>query len=74
MVTGTTLSPLNDCSSVLLIHAQTLSIRTLDPLGVTQEFTMPAKSLIRNGELVGEAELRTAELGTEITLLVLVID
>jgi hypothetical protein len=53
-----------------------LSIRTLDPLVVTQEFTMPAKSLIRirNGELVGEAELRTAELGTEITLLVLVID
>jgi hypothetical protein len=37
---------------------------------------MPAKSLIRirNGELVGEAEHRTAELGTEITLLVLVID
>jgi hypothetical protein len=35
---------------------------------------MPAKSLIRNAKLVGEAALRTAELGTEITLLVLVID
>jgi hypothetical protein len=33
-----------------------------------------AKSLIKNGKLVGEVELRTAELGTEITLLVLVID
>ncbi len=51
-----------------------LSIRTLDPLAVTQGFIVAAKSLIKNGKLVGEVELRIAELGTEITLLVLVID
>jgi hypothetical protein len=50
------------------------SIRSLDPLVFTQGFTVAAKSLIKNGKLVGEVELRTAELGTEITLLVLVID
>jgi hypothetical protein len=33
-----------------------------------------AKSLIKNGKLVGEAELRIAELATKITLLVLLID
>jgi hypothetical protein len=49
-------------------------IRTLDPLAVTQGFIVAAKSLIKHGKLVGEVELKIAELGTEITLLVLVID
>jgi hypothetical protein len=51
-----------------------LASGTLDPLAVTQGFIVAAKSLIKNGKLAGEVELRIAELGTEITLLVLVID
>jgi hypothetical protein len=43
-------------------------------LAVTQGFIVAAKSLIKNGKLVAEVELRIAELGTEITLRVLVID
>jgi hypothetical protein len=46
-----------------------LSIRTLDPLVVTPGFIVAAKLLIKNGKLDGEVELRTAELGTEITLI-----
>jgi hypothetical protein len=51
-----------------------LSIRTLDPLAVTQGFIVAAKSLIKNGKLVGELERRTADRGVEITLLLLAID
>jgi len=40
----------------------------------TQGFIVAAKLLIKNGKLDGEVELRTADLGTEITLLVIVID
>jgi len=43
-------------------------------LVVTQGFIVAAKWLIKNGKLDGEVGLRTAELGTEITLFVLVID
>jgi hypothetical protein len=51
-----------------------LSVATLEPLVFTQGFIVAAKSLIKNGKLAGEVERRTAELGTKITLLVLVID
>jgi hypothetical protein len=51
-----------------------LSIRTLDPLVDTQGFSVAPKSLIKNGKLDGEVQRRTAELGAEITLLLLVID
>jgi hypothetical protein len=56
------------------LSAGYLSIRTLDPLVVSQGFIVAAKSLIKNGKLVGEVERRTAERGAEITLLLLVID
>ena len=56
------------------VRFQYLSIRTLDPLVVSQGFIVAAKSLIKNGKLVGEVERRTADRGAEITLLLLVID
>jgi hypothetical protein len=39
-----------------------LSIRTLDPLAVTQGFIVAAKSLIKNGKLVGEVAPRLPNL------------
>jgi len=45
-----------------------------DPLVFTQRFIVAAKSLIKNGNSLERWRRRTTEPGTEITLLVLVID